>query len=345
LGQKVMPKKGRIQFGDRADGAAVYFELKGIVFPVLSEENGWLRIADQTRREGWVDKADFVLRDEAYDFYTDLVQQNAQNAWAWTQRGLVRSEKGDLDEAIKDYTEAIRLDAKQTTALRQRGNAWFDKRDFDRAIKDYDEAIRLEPNDAVTLNSRGNAWSDKKDLDRAIKDYDAAIRVDPRHVAAYYNRGVAWAAKNDYDRAINDYDVAIRLAPNAADAFNNRGEAWLNKKAYDKAIRDFDTAIRIDNGSFLALNNKAWLLATCPHAQFRDGQAAVALAKAAGELTEWKNRGFFDTLAAAYAECGQFDKAVVEQKKVLADASLDAKSRQEYEARLKAYEGKQAWRD
>ncbi len=59
-----------------------------------------------------------------------------------------------------------------------------------------------------------------------------------------------------------------------------------------------------------ALNNLAWALAACPNAQLRNGAEAVELATRACELTGYQNPTPLATLAAAYAETGQFREAV-----------------------------------
>ena len=57
-----------------------------------------------------------------------------------------------------------------------------------------------------------------------------------------------------------------------------------------------------------ALNELAWKLATSD--AYRDGKRAIQLARKACELTLYQNAHIVDTLAAAYAEAGDFDAAI-----------------------------------
>ena len=126
-------------------------------------------------------------------------------------------------------------------------------------------------------------------------------------------------------------------------AFNNRGNAWCAKKEYLKAIADYDEAIRLDPKFALAFTNRAWLLATCPDANLRDGKKAVETAIRACELSEWKAPYAISTLAASYAEAGDFDRAVMFQGKVNSLYS-DPEDRRKGEERLKLYREKKPYR-
>ena len=100
---------------------------------------------------------------------------------------------------------------------------------------------------------------------------------------------------------------------------------WHWSELYAKASRRFDRAVELDPGFAWALCARASLLATCPDSAYRDGEAAVrdaaaaiARARAAGELTtNWTHRVFRETLAAALAERGDFEAAAEVEREAL----------------------------
>jgi len=260
-------------------------------------------------------------------------------------RGEGYAKKKEYDKAIAEYTNAIELEPEYVCAYIRRGFAYVEKTEYDKAIADCTKAIELNSKCPCAYTERGYAYRMKREYDRAIADYTRAIELKPRYVQAYINRAFAYAEKKEYDKAIVDCIRAIELNPKDTWAYMERGYAYKKKREYDRAIADYSRAIELDPKYASAYSNLAWLLATCPEDGVRDGKKAVEHATKACELSEWKNLGKLDTLAAAKAESGDFKDAVKWQKKAL-DLGYDGnKEAEKARQRLKLYEEGQPYRD
>jgi len=77
-----------------------------------------------------------------------------------------------------------------------------------------------------------------------------------------------------------------------------------------EAQEEYREAVRLYPDDPVALNNLAWSLAANPRPELRNSQEAVRLARRAVELSDDQQATFIGTLAAAYAEDGQFNQAI-----------------------------------
>jgi tetratricopeptide (TPR) repeat protein len=85
---------------------------------------------------------------------------------------------------------------------------------------------------------------------------------------------------------------------------------WRTLTDANRALAGFDEIIESYPDHPEAQHGRAWILATCPYAALRNGKLAVAAATRACELSNWNEAQFISTLAAAYAEVGDFASAV-----------------------------------
>jgi Flp pilus assembly protein TadD len=90
-----------------------------------------------------------------------------------------------------------------------------------------------------------------------------------------------------------------------------------------EAIQNYEEAVKLSPDYVTALNNLAWLLATCPQPELRDGPQAVVYAERACAVTHYQVPFLMGTLAIAYAEAGRFPDAIATAQKVQTLATQD----------------------
>jgi tetratricopeptide (TPR) repeat protein len=164
--------------------------------------------------------------------------------------------------------------------------------------------------------------------------------------ASHVNRGIDYSKQGQYDKAISEFNKAIETKPRYTLAYYNRGNAYSNRDQYEKVISDYTKATEINPRYAKPYNNLAWILATCPDAEYREGAKAVELAQKAVEL---KPKAFcLDTLAAAYAEAGRFEDAITVQEKAIALLRKEEGKTEilaGYMERLNSYKANKPWRE
>ena len=313
----------------------------GLVLKIGVVNDKWLWVSNG--KPGWIDQSDVVpLGPLAIEQINELLAADPENSRLFSGRAAVWRELGDMERAVADCTNSIRLAPRSAEAYNNRGFMWTEKEDFEKAIADFDMAITLDPNHASAFDNRGLAWGAKGDFEKALQDHTKAIALDPQNSHYFNNRGNVYSAVGDYEKALADFSAAVRLDPHEAVAYNNRGNARYFLKDYAKALTDFTEAIRLDPNDPVAFNSRAVLRASCPDEKYRDGQKAIEDATKACELTDWKDAETLDTLAAAYAEAGDFEKAIDYSQKAIELADDDAKA--DLESRLKLYQDKKPFR-
>lgn len=159
----------------------------------------------------------------------------------------------------------------------------------------------------------GNALVEENKFEDARLILDAAIRLDPTAWPAYYNRARVSAKQHKWGLVVQDCNSAIRLKPTFLRAAILRGNSYWHLGNYGRGLAELNKLLNLHpDADVLAhvLNDRAWLRVTCPDPSFRNGLQAVTDANRACFLTHHKKWDYVDTLAAAYAETGDFDAAV-----------------------------------
>jgi tetratricopeptide (TPR) repeat protein len=122
--------------------------------------------------------------------------------------------------------------------------------------------------------------------------------------------GAALCSQRRFDECMAHLNRAVEIAPDVLDAYGYMGEAELSQGRAKEAVAYFERAIAVNPEAVSQLTRASWILATSSRDDVRDGARAVQYAEKAAALTHHQDVSSLDTLGAAYAETGQFDKAV-----------------------------------
>lgn len=244
-------------------------------------------------------------------------------AMTHNNRGAILALLEQEDAALADFDRALALNPELSQSYINRGKIRLERDDRQGAFKDFNAAIRTAPQDSRGYVNRSGLYMQSKQYDAALKDLNRALKLNPKDTLAYRNRAILYHRDGDNERAYADSKKAIAygidkyIARGLADAgvYSLRAKIDIARGRYRQALANFDRALQLRDDLHGIYNSRAWILATAPQAELRNGQEAVRSAKIAVKLDD--SPEYRDTLAAAYAEVGAFDKAIAEEQRAI----------------------------
>lgn len=268
-------------------------------------------------------------------------------------RGLIRRANGEDEEAAKDFSKAIELQPKNPISLLQRAEISLAKGNLKAAKSDFDEAIRVDPRVSESLAAmrvRCYIAVEEGRLADAINDMNLITKANPED--AFWSLQLANLFVQDKrpSKAVQIISEVLRREPRNSSAIRSRADTLLGMGRHAEAIKDYERALElgIENPSLKSgiLNNLAWVLATSPDDSLRNGKRSIALATEAGTLSDYKEPHILSTIAAAYAEIGDFESAIEWSKKAIdLGKQLKHDHLEQLEQELNSFQMKKPWRE
>ena len=287
-----------------------------------------------------VPKARYWLRESANAGHVDALVQLARSYRA------PFSDPPDLDRALALYQQAI--DKGSIEALTALGYVYLGGEtgapDLQRATEYFRQAAQRDSPAAQTALGFMSIADHRYAVARQWFERAAAVQYAEAFtgLGRLYQDGLGVTASRS--RAIENYatgaalgDVQSQLRLASLDLIPP-----VTQTHTESALRWLRLAAEQDHPQ--GHNGLAWVLATTRFDQLRDGATAVAEANRATTLA--RTASTLDTLAAAYAESGDFDKAVATQRDALAALGKDDRALHDaFEQHLDHYLKQQPWRE
>lgn len=253
---------------------------------------------------------------------------------------LIRGDQVDRALELLEGTEAPEGDFRPDLLKAQ---VYFNKSDFEKCLEATDRVLKVSADNIQAINFRILSLLQLDKNEEALSAAEDLVTRVPGLPQGYWLRSIALSSLDRFDDAIKDLRLLVDNVPdnllfklqlgnlyNASDRprralelyneifeedaefdglFRSRGDAYLSIGQHAEAVADYEKELAKNPEDSGTLNNLSWVLSTSPKDDVRNGSRALELALKAAELSEFKAAHILSTLASAYAETGDFDKA------------------------------------
>ena len=200
----------------------------------------------------------------------------------------------------------------------------------------------LESSELIVRLRLARAFMDTGYLNVAARHFREACQFAPESSQARFGLGDVSLRQDRVTEAVDHLEKAIGLNSTHAESHFRLALALEKQRRYAEAVSHYREGLGIMPSFIEGANNLAWILATNPSSELRNGQEAVIWAEKCVRATEYKDAGMLDSLAASYAEVGQFEKAIELQAKVIQLVAPTAQRR--YVERYQLYQAGKPFR-
>jgi serine/threonine protein kinase/tetratricopeptide (TPR) repeat protein len=299
-------------------------------------------------KEGRHDDAEkFILREmELQRQMPRPINPNAQAAFGTSLRlalSDVYISRKDFTKGIEQLIKAIEAQPQLYLTWDRLETAYISEGSYEEAKEIAQQAIRINPTSDFGYIWLARIYAHLEQYGEAVNVMQQWITIEPNDSRSYNLLGLYLVQLGKFREARDGFQFALKNEPNNPLILYEVGFCCHKLGEYEKAVGFYERANILKSDLAPSRAMLAFLYATCPKTELRNGKKAKDLAEKACELTHYNSHGCLDSLAAAYAECGDFEKAIEYQKKAIELA--DDQAKKEYEKRLDAYKAKKPWRE
>ena len=259
----------------------------------------------------------------------DLIVVAWQQTWYWRDSKTL-------------WAHALDCTTDNWTAHEGLGSSFLELHQYDDAIAEFNEALRIRPGSAQRQiqpwygpGTPWRAWRCRRRSRRVpaghpLRPDSGRCPLQPRRPA-----GQSREDRRSDCRVSECAAVQARPRQRLLQSCHEPGPSGQACRS-DGVLRE---ALRLEPNNVDTVDEVAWRLATSPDASIRDGRQALDLARRAVRLSHGDVPRPLGTLAAAYAEVGQFSEAVETARRAidLAVRLGDGATEEELRAQINVY--------
>lgn len=285
------------------------------------------------------EKNDKELMQKARADLDKAVELNKNDAQSLILRSQILFDLGEIDQARRDISDALLIEPEAIDGVFMRAAIAAREKRYADAIADMELLVRAFPTREHYVRQLANYYQLDERPRLAIRLLDELIKKNKSSWRSLRMRGDARLSTGEHSEAIKDYERAIGLMEKVAEKNKdaNAPETDTDEESDDSLPKGEHAGI---------LNNLAWVLATSPKDDIRNGKRALELGLKACEISEYKEAHILSTLAAGYAEIGDFENARKWSAKAVEIGQAEGNEQlEQLKKELENYKQDKAWRE
>ena len=246
---------------------------------------------------------------DSLTLFSRAIEVNKDNWLAHNNLGTVLAEQGNLEQAAEHFRTALRINPAYDDARNNLGRYLALRGQWAQAEALLQELVQRNPRHVRAHRNLGHVLLAEGKVADGLAQYALARQLRPEDPETAADLATTLIGQTPMAALEPQVSAALDLLP-TAQLRAGVAAAWAAHGDYADAVQAYRAALVLQPDSPEILNNLAWLLATCPEANLRDGAEAMHLAERACALTRFQRALMVGTLAAACAEAGRFAEAV-----------------------------------
>jgi len=286
--------------------------------------------------------------------WREILFWNPECGLANNNLGTIVLHQGKVDEAISHFEKALASEPNDAFAQCNMGWALRQKHMFTEALPYFERALVSDPNfvkgtpnfTAGVHYNMGDTLLQMGRYEEAIQHFQTSMSLNPEVDSAELGIAQALLAQGNEELALTHLRQLLLLKSHDAPTLHTLGKLLYKRGERKEGIAHLQTGLG-SHPEISLLNDLAWMLATAPEQNLRNGHLALQLAERVNKESGGIDPIFLDTLAAAYAETGDCTKALETARRALklAESSKNQDLAGDLKKKIVLYASGKAYRD
>jgi len=241
---------------------------------------------------------------------THSLEVTGDNETTLNNLASLLQQNGQLEKALLCYRMALKISPQDAKVRNNLGLCLVKMGRRGEAIEEFRAALRSNPYYVDAYGNLGCALMEEGKPEEALEYLKKGLALNPTSPQLHYNMGMDLIVLGRGTESACEFEEVIRRDSEFQDVQHQVGKALLQLGRRKEAIDHLERANLADPSSTQVMNDLAWALATVPEENLRNGEKALELALEANKATGESDPYILDTLAAAYAETGNYPEAL-----------------------------------